>query len=418
MLPALVLGRVASYLSKEDLFDGLLSAYPGIGGKIRHSICWQTIGDELCDPSFIELLDVLRCLMLTSVESTVKFIVSWKPEDGATYRKWRRLLASPYLRSVIVLDPRVLRGEKLSDRVRTLRIMLPDALRHRVIWQLFDKNLFVPASLEQLEIEPTVTDAPARFQASLAIGGAEFNALFSDVPKLHFVVNPRPEFWDDFTTFDNTIELSLPINRWSKYRAPLDEFSNLRKLRIDMSGVLGRNFFDFDAVLPRLRTVELVRVGKRGFGRNGLEFLEDLARLAPNVTTLTITSDWSSEVSHPDAFAVTIPERFTCLRKLKVVDFDLKLNAVKDMIDRFEEVRPGGLKEVIVDGIVYYARPRCHDVCAGFARWVKRLRRQNRDFKIDFGWSFHGVEKKGHYSPPNGWIPPMKSRYSFKFSQP
>jgi hypothetical protein len=415
-LPPHVLGCIASNLDEHDLIDGLLSAYPDVGGKIRHSVPWTSIGCE-DDFSSIKVLDMLRCLVLASVESTVDFILYWKPEDETTYRKWKRLLTSPHLRRVRVFDPRVLVGEKISNDVRTLKIMLPCDLNDDVVWSLFDRELFVPRNLEKVEVEAE-SYRSEDFPASLDTGGAEFYALFSAVPKLHFIVNPRPEFWDGVDAFNNLVELSFSYYRWLECMAPLDLFPNLRKLQLDCSLVRGRKFYDFDVVLPQLETLELTCVGRSGFRKNSGEIWEHLACLFPNLAILVIHVDARSyERFHPDVLTSTIPEQFTCLRKLKVLDVPLNLSDLQGMVDRFEAVRPGGVKEVVVDGIVKYPRPECHGVCAKFARWTKRKKGQNRGSVFDFQWEFPYVEPKGRFF----WRPLVQqkeSNYLFKFSQP
>jgi hypothetical protein len=414
-LPNLALGNVVSYLNKYDSYsnkyyflDGLMSAYPALGGRIRHGVSWRTIGDE--DEPSLPLLDVLRSLLLTSVESTVNFNVDWRPQDEGTYRKWKNLLTSKYLRRVVVGDPRVLLGEKISDDVRTLKITLPVDLHREVVWPLFKKSMFVPASLEKVETEAGYAALPM----SLVSSGAEFFALFSAVPKLYFYPwNPRPEFWDGFETFDNVVELSVNYDDWSEYQysVPLDRFVNLRKLQ--MRGI-AENLLDFDVVLPRLRTLELMDVFESAFQQN---IWEHLARLVPNLVNLRIDGHFfpvkgcprQTLTQHGDLCAVTIPEHFTCLEKLNIA-VALEFSSVLDMVDRFEAVRPGGVKEVKVDGFVYYARSECVNVSAKVARWVKQKRRQNRKMAFDV-WV-----RQGRLSIADR--PPFNPSYLFKFSQP
>jgi hypothetical protein len=76
-------------------------------------------------------------------------------------------------------------------------------------------------------------------------------------------------------------------------------------------------------------------------------------------------------------FAVTIPENFTSLETLNLV-VPLDITAVLDMVDRFEALRPGGVEEVKVKGLVFYTRPECVAKSRKVARWVKEKRRQNR----------------------------------------
>jgi hypothetical protein len=133
------------------------------------------------------MLSVLRGLFLTETASTANFVAHWKPEDDVTYRKWKNILASRSLRRVVVFDPSILLGETVSNEVRTLKIFLPlDS--SQVIWSWFEKNLFVPRSLEKVEIDSYMDEYPM----SLVSGGAEFSALFSDVRKLYFInTNPH-----------------------------------------------------------------------------------------------------------------------------------------------------------------------------------------------------------------------------------
>jgi hypothetical protein len=396
------------------MLDGLLSAYPAISGKIRNSVSWRTIGYE-DDCHSITVLGVLRSLMLTSLESTVNFIVYWKPEDEQTYGKWKSLLTSPHLRRVRVFDPRVLLGEKISDDVRTLKIMLPDDANEEVIWPLFDKNLLVPKNLEKLEIE-AATFRQDDFPMSLVTGGAQFSALFFAVPKLYFIVNPRPEFWDAFEAFDNVVELSLVYFRWSLYPVPLDWFANLRKLQLDASLVRGQKFFDLDVVVPQVQTLDLTFVDESAFRKNGVSVWEHLARLFPNVVNLSIHVDSRSfKLASPDVFAVTIPEQFTRLEKLKIRDVPLEFTGVQGMLERFEAVRPGGFKEMKIYGMVYYARPKCYDICSKVARWVKQKRRQNRKLTFDVTWCFPEGDVEGHLYARQRL---RESYYLFKFSQP
>ncbi len=323
------------------------------------------------------MLDVLRSILLISADSIVNFTVYWKPEDEGTYRKWKSLLASKNLRRVRVFDPRVLLGEKISDTVRTFKITLPGDLHAEVVWSLFEKTLFVPARLEKVEIE-AIARGHFDVAMSLVTGGAEFFALFSTVPALYFnCTHPRPEFWNAFETLDNILELSIKYHGWSdEYRVPLDQFVNLRKVRMRVIGDL----LDLDVVVPQLRTMELTDIKQTGLKQ---DVLEHLARAAPNLVNLTI--DAESDVStlvvfwiQRDLFTVTIPEHFTYLQKLNIA-VPLDILDVAVMVERFEALRPGGLKEVKVKGLVFYTRSECVVKSEKIARWVKTKRCENNN---------------------------------------
>jgi hypothetical protein len=76
------------------------------------------------------------------------------------------------------------------------------------------------------------------------------------------------------------------------------------------------------------------------------------------------------------------------------------------MLERFEEVRPGGVKHLTVIGRVTYARRKCHKVCAKMARWIKRKKRQNPRSTFIFDWEFSKADIE------------HRSLYVFIFSQP
>jgi hypothetical protein len=421
LLPARALGLLASYLDEDELVEGLLSAYPAIGAKVRRCVAWKTIGRECFGNN---VLGFLRCLMLTCVETTGNFIVNWKPQDEETYREWKLLLTSPYLRKVVVYDPPVLLGEKISNDVLTLEMVLPHDLTDKVIWPMFEKDLLVPAVLQNLEITAVVYEEE-EFPASLASSsaGAAFYALFSRVPNLDFrYVNPQPEFWGGFETFGNIVELCLFYNDFTDFQAaPLGQFANLRKLQLEVTAMFFEQLLYFDVVMPQLETLELTVLRDCAFERDSADVWDHLASLVPNLLNLIINAHVeASQNFDPDVLAVAIPESFGCLRKLKVRGVvPLKLNSVQDVVDRFEAVRPGGVKEVIVDGTVHYARRECLNVCSAFTRWVKRKKCQNRQFTFDVKWDFPSVavERRlaGHMSRRQVV---GASCYTFKFSQP
>jgi hypothetical protein len=362
------------------------------------------------------VLGFLRFLTLTCVESVVKFYVYWKPKDEATYRRWKRLLASPYLRRVVVRDTRVVLGEKISDHVRRLEMELYLGDDEDDIWPMFEKDLLVSASLEEVLVFYLGLGSPASLASSRA--GAEFYALFSTVRKLHFCgVGPRPEFWDGFETFDNIVEAGLFCHHLTTFTmgqaGPLHQFANLRLLRL----VVTNSFFrqQFDVVMPQLETLELTvwSGGSASEIESAGVLNHNLASLVPNLRNLSVDAHLcSTKDFHPDVLAVAVPESFSCLQRLKVRG-DIKLKSAQNVIDRFQAVRPGGVKEIIIKGAVHYFRPECLKVCTAVTRWVKRKKRQNRQFTFDLKWDFSWAKAIRHSAEHVS-----RSCYTLKFSQP
>jgi hypothetical protein len=152
-------------------------------------------------------------------------------------------------------------------------------------------------------------------------------------------------------------------------------------------------------VMPQVQELEVSTYNDLKFRKR---VWQRIARFVPNVVNLSIRRvlcEWSYRLCPHDLFAITIPERFTCLEKLNLDNALLGLNSVMDMVDRFEAVRPGSVKEVNVAGSVFYATSKCSKVCGTVARWVKRKHRQNRNAALNVSWRFPVPEAKR----PPGW---------------
>jgi hypothetical protein len=420
-MPTEVLGRVVSFLGEEDILDGFLPAYRVLGGELHHRVPWGTIGDENGEGRYVDMLSVLRGLMLAETASTANFVVHWKPEDEGMYRKWKNILASESLRRVVVFDPSVLLGQTVSNEVRTLKIFLTLDSSEDVVWSWFDKNVFVPRRLEKVEIDSYMDDG---FQdedpMSLVSGGAEFSALFSDVRKLYFMnTNPHSEFWNGFQASNYVVvdELSVVCQRWFDHPVPLNRFVNVTKLRLTVLTALIEELPDPDhVVMPQVQEIQ-VYVSTWNDYVFRKRVWERIARFVPNVVNLIIErarDAWAYRLCPHDLFAVTIPDRFRCLQKLNLDNVMLGLNSVMDMVDRFEAIRPGSVKEVNVAGSVFYATTKCLKVCGTVARWVKRKHRENPNATLNVSWRFPVPEPER----PPGWNhDDARSRYVFTFSQ-
>jgi hypothetical protein len=377
------LDKYTSYAHKPIFVDDLMSAYPDLGRRdIQGRVSWRVIGVEK-EPN-LNMLDVLRSILLTAVDSVVTFNVGWKPNDAPMYEKWKLILSSEKLRTVMLYDLRAVQGEKISNNVRTLKIKLPGDLHPEVAWSLVTKDTFVPARLEKVVIEAVMRDRTVPdFPMSLTErGGAAFFALFSDVPRIDFVnLHPTPEFWDGFT-YDNLVELSIRYDDWHEgYCVPLGEFVNLRKLELRVFDDLK----NLDVDVPQLRTLELRNVKMSAFKR---AVFEHLGRVAPNVENLTIDSEgevyespYEKFLVNRRLFAVTIPENFTSLERMNLA-VPLDVTGVLGMVDSFEKLRPGGVEEVKVKGLVFYTSSECVAKSRKVARWAKEKRRQNRTAAI------------------------------------
>jgi hypothetical protein len=270
--------------------------------------------------------------------------------------------------------------------------------------------------------------SPFDLPSSLVKGGVEFSSLFSGVPKLLFLVSPCWDFWEGFESFDNIVDVHSAFLPWPDCLPPLDKFANLRRLRLDVSLPVfdEKHLFDFDVGMPQLQTLELTSFASRDFENSSARVWTHLARLVPNLTTLYVQFEEFEgavclQCSRTEEFTVTVPKRFASLQKLEVDGIQLDLNGLKSLVNRFEAVRPGGVKEVIINGIVRHPRRECHQVCAEFALWVKCKKRQNRNYAFNFSyWGFPRDKRRISVCPRcRCWLClEPQSYYTFKFSQP
>ncbi len=364
-LPSAVLRLVASFLSPAEVLDKLLLAYPSCFPELRNGVAWDHLDDR-------NALENARHLALASCDAVKRLRVNYKPPGGRLVTKWRRVVKGKRLKTLVIEDPELVRGERLSLSVDELHFDVTDPCVDRDVvnarnwWEEYQPASPAPV-IESVVVECDYKDLPIDeygpenvvMLGSTFKRGDSFFKAFPHAKKLSFDPEPLDGFFNQpANVLANVREMVVAHNEThneilgfgvvDSVFPYLDRFENLEVLIL-------RDEEEYLTMLPQeyvhksLHTLNFVSL-------YGLLFCDNvwdaIPRQFPRLRTLSCKTPDSHpmDMVEPSFLADLFPKQLAHLENLELINVDVPLDEFLDMVSFMLRKSPATIRSVVCQG--------------------------------------------------------------------